>query len=186
MMELAPDTGAQSNAQIQGLVADGPAADCTDKLMLFGQFVGDWEADFTVHGALGDLQTEQAEWHWGWVLEGRAVQDVFIIPRRSERDKASAVRSDYGAAIRFYDPRIDAWRVTYISPPNGEIHTFIAQKIGDEIVLEGRDADGSMMRWIFSKITPESFHWRRVFSSDGGRTWRLHKEMSVRRVGPPQ
>jgi len=50
-------------------------------------------------------------------------------------------------------------------------------------VLEGKDVDGTPMRWIFSRITPSSFHWRRVFSTDDGATWQLHKEMTVRRVG---
>ena len=92
------------------------------------------------------------------------------------------MRSDYGTALRFYDPEIDAWRVVWASPANGDLLTFIARETGDEIVLEGEDPDGSPMRWIFSEITPSSFRWRRVFSSDGGATWRLHKEMSVRRV----
>ncbi|HMF56689.1 MAG TPA: hypothetical protein VK619_10130 [Pyrinomonadaceae bacterium] len=179
-------TDSSTHTSIQGLVADSPIADRADKLMLFGQFVGDWEADFTVYGPEGTVQTEKAEWHWGWVLEGRATQDVWIIPRRSERDKISGVKSDYGTTIRFYDPEIDAWRVTYISPSNGDLLIFIAREIGDEIVLEGRHTEGSMMRWIFSKITPESFHWRRVTSSDGGMTWHLHKEMSVRRVHSAQ
>ena len=186
MTELAITGNSQSGVALEGLVAGGPAADRADKLMLFGQFVGDWEADFTVYGPDGTGQTEKAEWHFAWVLEGRAVQDVWIVPRRSERGKASRVRSDYGTALRFYDPGIDAWRVVWASPASGDLLTFIAREVGDEIVLEGEDADGSPMRWIFSDITPASFRWRRVFSTDGGATWQLHKEMSVRRTGAPR
>jgi hypothetical protein len=61
-----------------------------------------------------------------------------------------------------------------------------AREVGDEIVLEGRDPQGSPMRWIFSNITEQSFRWRRVVSPDGGKTWRLHKEMLVRRADPAQ
>ncbi|HJQ26928.1 MAG TPA: hypothetical protein VKA60_23645 [Blastocatellia bacterium] len=183
MTDVAISANAPGSLSIQGLVAAGPAADCADKLMLFGQFVGDWEADFTVYGTDGSKQTEKAEWHFGWVLGGRAVQDVFIVPRRSERGKTSAVASDYGTVLRIYDPNIDAWRVVWASPVTGDLFTFIARPVGEEIVLEGHDPDGSPMRWIFSQITPDAFHWRRVFSADGGKTWQLHKEMSVRRVG---
>ena len=170
------------NGGPQGLAADGPAADLAEKLMLFGQFVGDWDVDFTVHGPDGAKQTARAEWHFGWVLEGRAVQDVWIVPRRGERDKAGPVKSDYGTTIRFYDPALDAWRVVYVSPLHGDLLTFVAREVGDEIVLEGHDPEGAPMRWIFSEITAESFRWRRVVSPDGGKTWRLHKEMSVRRA----
>lgn len=183
-MASAPPANVQFSARPQGLAADGPAEDRADKLMLFGQFVGDWDVDFTVYGPDGAKQTEKAEWHFGWVLEGRAVQDVWIVPRRGKRDKASPVKSDYGTTIRFYDPRIDAWRVVYVSPLHGDLLTFVARKVGDEIVLEGHDPEGSMMRWIFSEITEQSFRWRRVVSPDGGKTWRLHKEMSVRRADP--
>jgi hypothetical protein len=137
-MTSTPSANAQAGSGPAALAADGPAADRADKLMLFGQFVGDWDVEFTVHNPDGTRQTERAEWHFGWVLEGRAVQDVWIVPRRSERDKASAIKSDYGTTIRFYDPAIDAWRVVYASPMHGDLLMFVARQVGDEIVLEGR------------------------------------------------
>lgn len=185
-MTSASSANAQLGSAPQGLAANGPIEDRADKLMLFGQFVGDWDVDFTVYEPDGAKQTEKAEWHFGWVLEGRAVQDVWIVPRRSERDHASPIKSDYGTTIRFYAPEIDAWRVVYVSPLQGDLLTFIAREVGDEIVLEGHDPDGSPMRWIFSNITAQSFNWRRVISPDGGKTWRLHKEMFVRRADPAQ
>jgi len=171
-----------SSTPPQGLAASGPDVDYAEKLMLFGQFVGDWEVDFTVYGPDGRREIEKAEWHFGWVLEGRAIQDVFIIPSRSDRERSKWVRKDYGTCLRFYDPAIDAWRVVWVSPPHGEILVFTARQVGNEIVLEGKDVDATPMRWIFSDITPNSFRWRRVFSPDGGATWQLHKEMTVRRI----
>ena len=167
----------------EGLAAGGPDPDYADKLMLFGQFVGDWEVDFTVYESDGRKETAKAEWHFGWVLAGRAIQDVFVIPRRSDRQNSSWRRPDYGTCLRFYDPSIDGWRVVWISPLHGEILTFTARQVGDEIILAGKDADDSPMRWIFSNITPNYFQWRRVLSTDNGETWQLHKEMFVRRVG---
>jgi hypothetical protein len=38
------------------------------------------------------------------------------------------------------------------------------------------------MHWIFSDITPESFHWRSVRSTDDGETWEMREEMFVHRV----
>ena len=56
--------------------------------MLFGLFVGEWEFDWTGYDEDGDeTLTERGEWIFGWVLEGRAVQDVWIIPGRERRGR---------------------------------------------------------------------------------------------------
>jgi len=183
-MNVADSIETRSGTRLEGLVSNGPSPDLADKLRLFGQFVGDWEAEFTAYAPDGSRQMEKAEWHFGWVLEGRAIQDVWIIPRRSDRETSNFTRRDYGTTLRFYDPSLDAWQAVWVSPPHGEVITFIARKVGDEIVLEGKDPEDAPMRWIFSLITSDSFHWRRVFSSDGGQTWKLQKEMSVRRINP--
>jgi len=38
-------------------------------------------------------------------------------------------------------------------------------------------------RWIFSQITPTSFHWRNIVSTNGGHTWQLIEQVDARRVG---
>ncbi len=54
--------------------------------------------------------------------------------------------------------------------------------IKDEIILEGSFTPGGRTRWIFSHMTPTSFHWRNLESSDDGATWRAVQEMDARRV----
>ena len=80
------------------------------------------------------------------------------------------------------DPRIDAWRATWIGPVSGVVHVFVARQVGDEIVLSGQTADGDPLRWIFSDIRPAAFRWRSEVTSDWGTTWRLTVEMRVRRM----
>jgi hypothetical protein len=63
---------------------------------------------------------------------------------------------------------------------NGLVWPFIARQVGDEMVLEREDG-GDVVRWIFSRITDESFHWRAVRSGDGGETWRLEQVMLATR-----
>jgi hypothetical protein len=58
---------------------------------------------------------------------------------------------------------------------------FLAHSVEDEIVLEGSFEEGVQTRWIFSDITPESFSWRAVDSSDDGESWTLVQEMEARR-----
>jgi len=63
------------------LHADGPNPEHATALQLYGRFVGNWDAEITAHGPDGTKHTAPGEIHFGWVLEGRAVQDVWIIPR---------------------------------------------------------------------------------------------------------
>jgi hypothetical protein len=167
---------------LDALAADGPAAEHVEELMLFGQFVGEWEFDWTGYDENGEATlSERGEWIFAWVLEGRAVQDVWIIPPRDRRGQAGVNRGEYGTTIRFYNPLLDAWYVTWNGPIQGNRRIFLARRLGDEIVQEGQTEEGHPMRWIFSEITDLSFHWRGVVSKDGEATWQLREEMGVRR-----
>ena len=167
---------------IEVLVASGPLPEHADKLMLFGQFVGSWDIDATYFDPDGTpREKRRGEWHFGWVLEGRAIQDVIISPPREERRRTGAPTHEYGTTLRFYDPRIDAWQVTFVAPVFGGIIELVAREVGDEIVLEGRGSDGKLERWSFSQITGVSFRWRGHVSADEGETWLLGEEMQVRR-----
>jgi len=170
----------ETDTMIDALRASGPHADLADRLMLFGQFVGAWEVDITNYGPDGTVARVPGEWHFGWALEGRAVMDVWIAPRRSLRGWTES--GEYGATVRIFDPAIDAWRSTWIGPAKGAVKPFIARQMGDEIVLEGRFGEGRLERWIFSDIAPAGFHWRYVASDDGGSTWTTVQEMAARRA----
>jgi hypothetical protein len=163
---------------IKGLGADGPEPNLKEKLMLFGQFVGDWnivEARYTQ--ADGTEVIMKGEVHFGWILDGTAVQDVWMGCRKGEEKLIL-----FGTTIRFYDPKIDAWRSTWISPIKGLVKIFIARKINDEIILEGKTVEGYPERWIFSQITPNSFRWHSEETHDNGKTWLLTEEMQIQKA----
>jgi hypothetical protein len=157
------------------LLASGPAAQYRQKLMLFGQFVGDWDFHGVEYHPDGSRVTDQGEIEFGWVLEGRAVQDVWI-----ERERSDGQVKTYGTTIRVYDPKMDAWHVIWIDPPTGSQQTLIGGKVGDQIVLEGKGPDGVAIRWIFSQIKPDSFHWRGERLVGG--FWRVYEECFPHRV----
>ncbi len=162
---------------IQGLGSYGPDPEMRDKLMLFGQFVGDWDiVEARYPQPDGTEIKHKGEIHFGWILDGRAIQDVWI----TYQDNPPRV-VPVGTTIRFYEARIDAWRSIWISPKHGVIQTFVARRVGDEIVLEGRTGEGFPEHWTFSEITPNSFRWRSVESHDNQRTWKLTEEMRVHR-----
>src|ERR1051325_6768046 len=69
-----------SAAKLKGLEASGPYPPLRDKLALFGRFVGDWQCTMVMINQDGSKQPpKNCEWHWGWFLEGRAIQDFWIV-----------------------------------------------------------------------------------------------------------
>ena len=167
--------------RIEGLLSKAPNPELAEKMMLFGQFVGDWDIlEDRFYNSNGKPSLERnlarGELHWGWVLDGRAVQDVWM-----SIDEKSGKAVPEGTTIRFYDGKIDAWRSVWISPTQGVVKTFVAHQIGNEIVLEGKTTEGYPLKWIFSDITPESFRWRAEETRDNGKTWALKEEMQIRR-----
>jgi hypothetical protein len=166
------------------LAAVGPHARLAEKLQLFGQFVGAWETEIAYHSPEGDRRV-QGEWHFGWVLEGRAIQDVWIAPKRALRDPDAAAPGEYGTVLRIYDHKIDAWRVTFVGPVNSVVMLFVARLVDREIVMEGSFAAGVRTRWIFSNVTSDRFDWRYVESRDDGQSWQLRQTVVARRVESP-
>src|SRR5438034_5192278 len=147
-----PRRSATASAMIEALEADGPFPDYADKLMLFGRFVGSWDVQDTFFDQKGNVtKRNDGEWHFGWVLQGRAIQDVLISPPRDQREPGRPPY-EYGTTIRAYDPRIDAWRVTFVAPIAGATVNLIAREHADEIWLEGRAPDDRLYRWTFSEI----------------------------------
>src|SRR5438128_167584 len=115
------------------LLADKPSAEHTDKLMLFGQFVGSWAYDAKEYHDDGSHLTGKGTIDFQWVLKGRAVQDVWTETERSDSSPKVC-----GTTVRFYDPATDTWKVTWMDPVNVAVKTLVARKVGGEIVLEGK------------------------------------------------
>ncbi len=161
------------------LLAERPAPELDGRLGLFGQFVGSWDLIVTDRQPDGTETSEEGEWHFGWVLGGRAVQDVWIVPggRSSRPDRGSI---EHGTGVRVYDPGGDRWIVSWSGPRKQRFHRFEARAEGDEIVLRSTDP-GPALRWTFFDIGPDRFRWRNEQSSDGGVAWTLVQWMVVTR-----
>lgn len=156
------------------LPANAPFPEYADKLMLFGQFVGAWDIDAVWYSRDKGSRSGKGEWHFGWILGGRGIQDVLF--------SVGAPPDHFGTTLRCYDPTIDAWHVTWMQPYGGEFVHLIGRKVDDRIVLESIHPNSSTrLRWSFSEITPTSFLWRGEVSTDGGEAWFLEQEMRAAR-----
>ena len=139
----------------------------------------------TAYLADGSQDTPSGDVRFSWVLEGRAVQDLWITPaaRRIAGTAWHDSGNRYSTTLRVYDPALDAWHILWINPPSGTILRQLGKRLGDEIVQSGEvDAEGRTSRWIYREITPESFRWCNEHSTDAGRTWTLVQEMRAFRV----
>jgi hypothetical protein len=165
----------------EALVSTGPAAEHAEELMLFGQFVGAWAVEVELRPPDGPVKKVSADWIFEWVLQGRAVQDLYIVPPRAEQERTGEPAQVYGTTLRLYDPESDNWLITWASPLSATKQSFVARREGDEIVLEGVDPEGKQVRWIFYDIADGSYRWRADAAVDGD-GWKTVQAMTARRV----
>lgn len=169
---------------LDALHAAGADQALASKLALYGRFVGSWRLDVNFHPYDGAIRRTEGELHFSWVLGGRAVQDVWIYPARRLRDAVPyEAWHAYGSTFRWYDPAIDAWRITWFEPRRPVETHQIGRAVGADIVQMGEDHNGLLNRWRFVEITGQSFTWLGERSWDKGSTWTLLTEMHARRDG---
>jgi len=156
---------------VHALHCDGPAPDRADKMSLYAWLIGRWDMDAVIHKDDGTKHSGRGEIHFGWVLEGRAIQDVWTLPGIF-----------YGTTLRIYDPQIDAWHILWSDPLKQFYTRQIGRARGRDIVQEGKDDTGADVRWSFTEITPDSFRWLGERSRDGEASWQQQAEFLARRV----
>src|SRR5512139_3967330 len=127
---------------IEALGSDGPAADRADKMMMYGRFVGAWDGTVNVYRANGERLSSSCEVHFGWALQGRAVQDVWIVPARQARAAGEGDRM-YGTTLRIYDPIQDVWHIIFADPVRQAYNRMTGRPVGADIVQEYREANGA-------------------------------------------
>jgi len=158
------------------LSAAGPHAALGDQARVWDRFVGTWDCDFGFYAADGSIKRYPGELDFGWVLDGRAIQDLWILyPRNGETERG------IGTSIRFLDEKARTWHVVFVDPRAAAFISVQGGVEGDRIVLRGQDLDGAEIRWSFNDIKDDSFTWRGEKSRDGGKTWRLAEEHHMRR-----
>lgn len=171
---------------VADLISPGPAQEYREALMLYGQFVGDWTTETREWKPDGSMISSQWDIRFQWVLEGRAIQDLWITPPRREGPVALTTPGNrYSTTLRIYDPKINAWHIIWINPPSGTIVRQLGRRVGDEIIQIGSvDAHGSLARWVYRDITRSAFRWCNEKSIDNGATWTLVQEMRATRESP--
>jgi hypothetical protein len=165
------------------LSASGRSPEIPEAADLYGFLVGSWELDVRRYWVDVSGRGIKGEVHAGWVLEGRAVQDVWIMPprvvRRAPPDKALDM---CGTTLRVWDAQLKAWRITWINPVTGQRDDQIGRRVGSDIVQVGARPDGTPTRWMFTELTRDSFRWTGEALDGDGKTWQLGGEFLARRT----
>ena len=165
---------------ITALPASGPHPSLGAEAQVFDRLVGTWDCDYSFHADDGTVTRASGELRFGWIIDGHAMQDIWITyPKSPAEDRL------IGTSVRFFDPKTRVWRVVFALPALGILTTVEGRAEGDRIVLEGEVGEGSRRRWSFNDIRTDSFVWRGERSRDNGKTWRLVEEHQMkRRVSP--
>lgn len=97
------------NAMIDALGSPNPNPVLGDEARTFDQLVGTWDADFTFHRPDGTILHKKGELHFGWVMDGTAMQDLWIgYPAEAGKERS------IGTTIRFLDPQTKQWRIVFV------------------------------------------------------------------------
>jgi hypothetical protein len=168
----------------RALVAAGRSPEIPEEADLYGWLVGSWELEVRHYFVDVSARGIKGEAHFAWVLEGRAVQDLWIMPRVGERSlPLDRALNMYGTTLRVWDAGINAWRVMWVNPVTGARNELIGRRRGGDIVQIGSLPDGTGIRWCFTEVTKDSFRWTGEELAQDGVTWLLRGEFLARRSG---
>jgi len=166
---------------IDALKATGRSSEIPEADDAYGWLAGSWELDCRRYA--GEPVSIPGEAHFGWVLEGRAIQDVWIMPKRSESNSSSdRTKNMFGTTLRVWDSSIQAWRIIWRNPVHNHFEDQIGRRIGKDVVQIGMRTNGVATKWSFTEITRDSFHWLGEALNADGITWDLEGEFFAKRV----
>lgn len=165
------------------LAAPGRSPEIPESHDVYGWLVGSWELDVRHYWVDVSGRGIKGEVHAARVLEGRAVQDVWIMPRPADRTRdIDRALNSYGTTLRVWDAAIQAWRITWINPVTGQRNDQVGRWSGKDIVQIGTTSDGTPTKWSFTEITGDSFRWTGETLEADGRTWTIRGEFRAKRT----
>ncbi len=147
----------------EALTSEGKNIALPETFNYFGKLIGSWKIDYIDNN---NSHVIKGEWHFSWVLEGMAIQDVIILPDY-----------EYGTTLRVYNPGTYAWDIAYCF--TGKIIRLEARKQDDMIVLT--NIEDERKKWVFAKIEDNNFHWQDVTVKDDGE-WHINFDIYAERI----
>lgn len=159
------------------LMATSPNRALGDQAQVLGRIVGTWDVEYTDFAKDGTATHRTGEFIVGWIMDGQAVQDLWIVNPSGKRKEREVYTT-----VHYFDPKARTWHATFVDPEHGSIARFAGGPVGnDRFVIETPDLGSQTNRWSFNDIRSDSFVYRDEASSDGGKTWKLQSEYQMKR-----
>ena len=147
---------------LKTLTSECKNAALPEEFNFFGKLIGSWKIDYIDNS---NSRSIKGEWHFSWVLDGMAIQDV-ILPDY-----------EYGTTLRVYNPGTCAWDIAYCY--TGKIMRLEARKEDGLIVLT--NIEDEKRKWVFVKIEDHNFHWQDIRVKDDGE-WQINYDLYAQRI----
>lgn len=148
---------------VEALTSEGKHNALPEEFDYFGKLIGSWKIDYVNNS---NSHVLKGEWHFSWVLEGMAVQDVIVLPG-----------FEYGTTLRVYNPGTHAWDVAYCY--TGKIMRLEARKQDNKIVLT--NLENERRKWVFAELQEDYFHWQDVTVKEDGE-WHVDFDLYAKRA----
>lgn len=100
----------------EALTSQGKHPSIPEEDNWFGPLVGTWDMEWIDGHGTEQERHVPGEWIFSWVLEGTAIQDIFICPSRQARKTKTWPDAAYGTTIRIYHPG-NARGTSFTEPP---------------------------------------------------------------------
>src|SRR4051812_13577074 len=101
-------TAKESGTFSETLVSTGLSPEVPPEADIYGWLVGSWELEVRHYWTDMSGRGIKGQAHFERVLQGRAIQDVWIIPRGGERPSDPPKPSTYGTTLRVWDGNLKA------------------------------------------------------------------------------
>ena len=164
---------------IARLLAPGPHPSLGKPAEVFGRLVGTWDVEYADVSKDGKVLHRTGELVIGWVLDGRAIQDIWVV-----NPWGSHTEREVFTDVRYFDPKSGTWPAIFVDPQAASVARFTGGAVGDDrIVLDSPDLGHEHTRWSFNEIRPDAFSFRDEASDDGGKSWRLQSDYHMKRRG---
>lgn len=148
--------------------AEGPNKAAPEETSQYAFIIGTWDCTTRFMNKKGDYDEGRATWTGFWILDGWAVQDVWV----SKQPDGSQF---HGTNIRSFNPKTKKWDNRWLPQGTLQWKYYESEQRGDTMVMtggQGRDARGDFIdRNTFYDIGENGWKWRKDRSYDGGKTW---------------
>ncbi|MEM9329612.1 MAG: hypothetical protein AAGA85_28390, partial [Bacteroidota bacterium] len=147
---------------------------------IFGRFIGKWRLRLTIFKPDGTSQNHTGEWHFYRILQGRAIQDLWVIPGLDPNGNNEFL--EYGTTVRSYNPKTGKWKAAWTGPIQNQLFVFDIEDDDQGITLTEVGNPHLNMKWSFFDIHEDAFQWKSEMQIRDTGQWFVNYHMKLDRV----